>query len=126
MAKIYVSNAGCQNLFGVTGKFKVNQCIMTVRRDRKITVLHLGKAKPQMSTVLAYFSAVINGTRFSGTEFLYEDMSKTLSIQSVSGIGGIIAAGGPTYAIPISYIPNQDRVLCTNIYPGPNYLASGA
>lgn len=113
-----------QVILGVSGQFKVNPSAVAVKRNRKNGVIQLGLSKPKLVTVLAFFDAVINGTRFDSEEFIYQDPSKTLTIQSITGIPGVVEDTGPDagYAIPITYLPNTDRVICTNIYPEPTRL----
>lgn len=103
--------------------FKYNpSCENGWKKRRVSAVLHLTTVKPKMSVVLALFQSVIAGTRFYGNEFVYQDQSKTLRIVDASGIQGIEQDDTLGYAIPISYMPNEDRVNCSNIYPGPTYL----
>lgn len=106
---------GGQTILGVQGEFKVNYALHTTRRRRSSQALHLGIAKPQMATVLANFTAAMNGTRCDEEEFEYKSPSKLLTITNITQCSGMTLDPADTYAIPLSYI-ERERVVLVNVY----------
>jgi hypothetical protein len=121
MSKIYIDNpcGGQQVIYGATSDgFKINWATAGYKKRRGSQAIQLGKAKPVMKTVLAAFTAAMEGTRVDPGEFVYVSPSKLLTITNVGECSGVSAYPTDSYAIPINYIPRED-VSLSNVYQDP-------
>lgn len=121
MAKIYIDNptGGQKIVYGSQEDgFKINWATNANKKRRGSQAIQLGKARPVMITVLAPFTAAMNGTRVDPGEFVYVSPDKLLTITNVGEASGISAYATDSYAIPINYIAREDVAL-SNVYYEP-------
>lgn len=103
-----------QVLYGVNSdQFKVNLSAHVRRHNNRGNVIHLAKAKPDMTTIFALFSAIVSGIKLEAEEFKYVSEDDMLTITNVSGVVGIIASGGPE--IPL-YPAVDDSIALSDIH----------
>lgn len=123
-----MQSQGGQTLYGSTEKFKFNPSMLSVRR-RRGSVLQLATAKPDMSVVLAQFTAAHQGLVAEIGEFIYESPGKYLRIENTEFCSGLIEYTdgnefNDNFVIPISVVARSNTIL-TNIY-GPEQPISSS
>lgn len=123
-----MQSQGGQTLYGITDKFKFNPSMLSVRR-RRGSVLQLAAAKPDMSVVLASFTAAHQGTVAEISEFIYESPGKYLRIENTEFCSGLVEYTdgeefNDNFVIPINAIA-RSSVILTNIY-GPEERISSS
>lgn len=102
-ATVYIQQSQAASvLYGVNASFKVNASLVGGHKRKGGNVIHLTKAKTQLSTVFALFDAIVSGINLDAEEFEYISDDQLLTITNVSGVTGIepsVSAG--QYGIPL-------------------------
>lgn len=84
---MHVEGSRSQTIMGVSpGVFKLNKTGGTHRKKRRVSILHLGPVKPEVTTTAALFTLLTPMAAIQAGEFFYEAPGGYLTIVNVIDI----------------------------------------